>query len=405
MNPLARLIPNALAFAEAESMAKATTPDSTRSFAVLHPVFALTGLPLVVGWSLLPSLSARFHLSDSRSGLLFLLYFAGTSIGALLCRRNYARTMTLGFLGMTCICVALVFSPRFLLEPVFFLLGISVGVPMSAVTLFTGRTFPERCAQMLTLLNLSWSIGALAAPLVAARILVNHDYRTAYLLFAAAAICAAAACSMVLRDGPEPVHTSASLQSTTALQLVLVFAFAAFLQVGIENTVAAWLPTYALRTDNSGIVLAAASSSFYWAGFLSSRGLFSLVFVRADPMRILRLVIVAGLISSLALELAPSIFWRNLAMFLLGASLAPTYPLVLSGFFARARHTADSRWILFTAGFGGSVLPWIAGYVSSHTASIRTGILMIPAGLICMALLIPALRGTQVLLQEPGGWG
>jgi fucose permease len=376
-------------------MAAATTPASTRTIVVLHPVFALTGVLHVVGGALLPTLSARFHLSDSRSGLLFLLYFAGTSIGALLCRGNYARTMTIGFLGMTGACLAVAVSPRALLEPVFFLLGISVGIPMSAVTLFTGRTFPERCAPMLTLLNFSWSIGALAAPLFAARILVNYDYRAAYVLFAAAAICAAAACGIVLRDGPEPVHTPASLESTTAFHLVLIFAFAAFLQVGIENTVAAWLPTYALRTENSGIVLAAASSSFYWAGFLSSRGLSSLALLRAKPTRILRLVIATGLISALFLEFAPSMSLRNLAMFLLGASLAPTYPLVLSGFFARTRHTAHSRWILFTAGFGGSVLPWIAGFVSAHTASIRTGILIIPTGLICMALLVPALRGAQ----------
>src|SRR6185503_13957650 len=108
----------------------------------------------------------------------------------------------------------------------------------------------------------------------------------------------------------------------------------------------------------------AASSSFYWTGFLSSRGLSSFALLRAEPMRIFRVVIASGLTSALFLEFAPNIALRNLAMFLLGASLAPIYPLVLSGFFARTRKTADSRWILFTAGFGGSVLPWIAGFVS-----------------------------------------
>jgi FHS family glucose/mannose:H+ symporter-like MFS transporter len=395
VNQPVRRTPNAPAPGEPERMAEATTRASTRTIAVLHPVFALTGVLHVVGGALLPSLSARFHLSDSNSGLLFLLYFAGTSVGALLCRRNFARTMTIGFLGMAAACVAVAVSPRALLEPIFFLLGISVGVPMSAVTLFTGRTFPERCAPLLTLLNFTWSIGALAAPLIAARILLQHDYRTAYILFSIAATIAAVACGAMLRDGPEPIHSSANLESDTAIHLVLVFALAAFLQVGIENTVAAWLPTYALRTENSGLVLAAASSSFYWAGFLSSRGFSSFLLLRVDSMKILRTVIATGLIAALLLEFAPNVALRNLAMFLLGASLAPTYPLVLSGFFARTRNTADSRWILFTAGFGGSVLPWIAGFVSGHTASIRTGMLTIPAGLVCMALLIPALRGAR----------
>lgn len=366
--------------------------SSTRMVAVLHPVFALTGVLHVVGGALLPSLSARFHLSDAQAGLLFFLYFAGTSIGALLCRGNYARAMILGFAGMACACVGVGVSSQALLLPAFVLLGISVGVPMSAVTLFTGRTFPERCAPLLTFLNFTWSLGALAAPLIAARILVHHDYRTAYFAFAAAAICAALTCGTILRDGPEP-HQSASPQSRTqALWLILVFAFAAFLQVGIENTIAAWLPTFALRTASTGFVLAAVSPSLYWAGFLLSRGFCALVLLRAKPGRVLSFAVAGGFLSAVLLEFAPGTGLRNLAMFLLGCSLAPVYPLVLSGFFARSQHTADSRWILFTAGFGGSVLPWIAGKLSNSTGSIRMGMLTVPVALLIMALLIPTLR-------------
>ncbi|HEY2469565.1 MAG TPA: MFS transporter [Terracidiphilus sp.] len=372
--------------------------SSSRTLAVLHPVFALTGVLHAVGGSILPSLAARFHLSDSTSGLLFLLYFAGTSIGALLCRGNYARLMVIGFAAMVFTCVAVALSPRALLVPVFLLLGISVGVPMSAVTLLTGRNFPERCAPLLTFLNFSWSIGALAAPLIAAQILVHHTYRTVYILFAIASAVASIACALVLRDSPEWARTRTSSEvrsATPAFYLVAIFAFTAFLQVGIENTAAAWLPSYALAMAGRGIVLAVASSSFYWAGFLASRGLSSLLLLSAEPMRVFRFAILLGFASSLLLEWAPTIAGRNVAMFLLGVALAPIYPLVLAGFFVRARQTSDSRWILFTAGFGGSAVPWIAGFVSTHTGSLRMGMLIIPAGLMLMALLLPALRGAH----------
>lgn len=376
-------------------MPAAINRSSARTFAVLHPVFALTGVLHVVGGALLPSLSTRFHLSDSDSGLLFLLYFAGTSVGALLCRGNYARVMTMGFAGMAFACGAVVVSSRALLFPVFFLLGIGVGVPMSAVTLLTGRMFPERCAPLLTFLNFTWSLGALAAPLIAARILVHHDYRAAYGLFAVLAFCAALACGTMLRDTPEPERRSQSESRIEAFWLVTAFALAAFLQVGVENTVATWLPTYALRTASGGLVLAAVSSSLYWAGFLLSRGFCSLVLLRANPIRVLLVAIIAGFFSAVLLEFAPSVEMRDFAMFLLGCSLAPTYPLVLAGFFARTRRTADSRWILFTAGFGGSVLPGIAGRVSNSTGSIRTAMLIVPAALLIMAMLIPTLRAAQ----------
>lgn len=384
-------------------MPSSTRTTSVRTLAVLHPAFALTGVLHAVGGAILPSLVARFHLSDSSSGLLFLLYFGGTSIGALLCRGAYARLMTMGFAAMVCTCLAVAASPRTLLAPVFLLLGISVGVPMSCVTLFTGRSFPERCAPLLTFLNFSWSVGALAAPLIAARILMHHTYQAAYIVFAIASAVAAIACGVVLRDGPEPVRTTTgeSDTKTAAFRLVAIFAFAAFLQVGIENTVAAWLPTYALRMAGSGIVLAAASSSFYWAGFLSSRGFSSLLLLHAAPMRVFRIAIALGFSSAMLLGFSPSVAGRNVAMFLLGAALAPTYPLVLAGFFARTRHTADSRWILFTAGFGGSVVPWIAGFVSTHTGSLRTGMLIIPASLLLMAFILPGLRGGQPAAVNP----
>ncbi|HKD60135.1 MAG TPA: MFS transporter [Terracidiphilus sp.] len=381
-------------------MSLAIKPSSGRMLGVLHPVFALTGVLHTVGGAVLPSLVARFHLSDSASGLLFLLYFAGTSLGALLCRTRYARTMTVGFAAMSGMCLAVAWSPLFLLAPVFLMLGISVGVPMSAVTLFIGRYFPERCAPLLTFLNFSWSVGALAAPLIAARILMHHSYRAAYIVFAFASAAAAIACGLVLRDGPEPVRSPYDSKTSSAFQLVAVFAFAAFLQVGIENTVATWLPSYALRMAGRGMVLAAASSSFYWVGFLSSRGFSSLALLRTSPPRIFRFVIVLGLASALLLDLAPSAGGRNVAMFLLGTALAPIYPLVLAGFFARTQQTSDSRWILFTAGFGGSVLPWIAGVVSTHTGNLRAGMLTIPAALLLMALLLPLLRGAE---KPPAG--
>jgi fucose permease len=371
----------------------APRPSSQRTLAVLHPIFALTGVLHAVGGALLPSLAARFHFGDSTAGLLFLLYFAGTSLGALLCRGSYARLITVGFAAMVCTCVAVALCPRSLLAPAFLLLGISVGVPMSAVTLFVGRAYPERCAPLLTFLNFSWSIGTLAAPLIAARVLVHHSYQAAYLLFAGASAAAFLAGMLVLKDPPEPAQSlSQTRTSDGALSLIAVFAFAAFLQVGIENTVAAWLPTYALRMAGAGIVLAAASTSFYWAGFLGMRGLSSLLLLRAEPIRVFRLAVALAFFSALLLVFAPSASLRNIAMFLLGASLAPTYPLVLAGFFARTTRTADSRWILFTAGFGGSVLPWIAGFTSTHTGSLRTGMLTIPAALLLMALLLPTLR-------------
>jgi MFS transporter, FHS family, glucose/mannose:H+ symporter len=371
-----------------------------RTLSVLHPAFALTGVLHVVGGALLPSLASAFHLSDSDSGLLFLLYFAGTSIGALLCRGNYVRTITFGFVGMAVCCLAIAAVTRPLLPFVFLSLGISVGVPMSAISLYVGRRFPERCAPMLTFLNFSWSLGALAAPLIAARILVHHSYVAAYLLFVLGSTVAALACGSLLEEAQEVPLSTGEQRNYAALSLAIVFALAAFLQVGIENTVAAWLPTYALRMAGNGFALAAASTSFYWIGFLSSRGFSSLLLMRIEPVRVFRFAIALALISAIFLAFVSSVAERSIAMFLLGESLAPIYPLVIAGSMARARRTFDSRWVLATAGFGGSVLPWLAGWISAHTGSLRMGMLIVPSALLLMVFLLPTLSGTRSAVSE-----
>ena len=369
----------------------ASNPDSFRgSLLVLHPVFALTGVVHAIGGPLLPSLSSKFHLTDGQAGFLLALYFAGSSVGALMCRTRYARTMALGFVAILICCLAVTVVAWPLLLSAFLLLGVSVGLPMSAVSLYAGRAFPHRRAPVLTLLNFSWSAGALVAPLLAARVLADHDYRFAYLLLAVPAVLAAWACFALLREPEEPARPAIAASGSENLRIIFLFALAAFLQVGVENTSAAWLSTFTLRMASRGVVLAAASSSLYWAGFLGTRGLASFVLLKANPKRLLQTALASGVIAGALLIGAPSAAARDAAMFMLGASLGPVYPLVIAGSLAGLRETSDTRWVLFAAGFGGSVLPWLAGSISVHTGSLRGGMLTIPVTLLVMAILFRA---------------
>ncbi|HLY42749.1 MAG TPA: MFS transporter [Terracidiphilus sp.] len=359
-----------------------------RALAILHPAFALTGVLHAIGGPLMPSLAASFHLHDKQSGLLFFLYFAGTSLGAVFCRGNYARNLFLAFVGSAVCCFGVAWASPPLLPPLFLLLGISVGDAMSAVSLYSGRNFPERCAPILTALNFTWSIGAFAAPVLAAQVLTRASYRMVYTILAAASALAALYCGVLLRDGPGLLRQQKASQNRANVGLILGFAVAAFLQVGIENTAAAWLSTYALRMTGAGVALAAAASSFYWVGFLGSRGLSSFVLLRLKPKLVFRLAVAVGFVAGIALAVAASAFGREIAMLLLGAALAPIYPLVIAGSFASIRQTADSRWVLATAGFGGSVLPWLAGWISSSAGGMRAGMLTIPAAILLMAIVM-----------------
>ena len=253
---------------------------------------------------------------------------------------------------------------------------------------------------MLTLLNFTWSAGALLAPLIAARVLIHHSYRFAYVaLRLRCCYCGDRFARFLLRDPAEPAPASASGAGAATLRLIVVFAVAAFLEVGVENTAAAWLSTFALRSARLGAVFAAASTSLYWAGFLASRGLASLLLLRISSRRVFCISVVLALVSSLVLAAAPTTVVRDIAMFSLGAALAPVFPLLITEFFSLAGHTSQTRWVLAAAGFGGSVLPWLAGFTSAAAGTIRAGILVIPAAMLLMLLILPAATPKQRALQ------
>jgi fucose permease len=369
--------------------------SARQALAVLHPVFALTGIVHAISGPLMPSLAPAFHLNDSESGLLFLLYFGGTSLGALISRRDYARTMALGFLVLAAGCLGVALIARTFLFPIFLLLGIGAGIPMSCVSLYAGQRFAPRCAPALTFLNLTWSAGALAAPLFAARILVAHSYREAYLLLALAAVLASLACLLFLRDVPEPSLPPQVNPGLSNLRLICLFAFIAFLEIGVENTSAAWLSTYSLRSARGSAALAAASSSLYWCGFLASRGLASLLLLRVQVMRVFFFSVAVSLAAACILMAFPSAAARGPAMFLVGAGLAPIYPLLLATFLARACKTSDLRFVLAASGLGGSVLPWLSGWISTNSGSLRLGLLTVPVTLLIMLCVLPVLSGKQ----------
>lgn len=364
----------------------------TRTLVALHPAFALTGVCHSIGGPLLPSLQPAFHLNDSQAGFLLFAYFAGTSVGALLCGRHHARTLTLGFLALALAGFGVSATSRAFLYPAFLFFGICVGVPMTAVSMHVGRTFGPRSAAPLTFLNFSWSAGALLAPLLAARLLLHHSFRVAYVILAGASLLAALVCWIQLEDAPEPARPSTTASRLRNLRFIALFAFLAFLEVGVENTTSSWLATYVLRTAATGAALAAAASSLYWCGFLASRGISSLLLLRMNSSRLLRIAALVGVLAGIALLSLSSTVIHVIAMVILGAALAPIFPLLLARFFAEARDSSDSRWVLSLCGFGGSVVPWVAGSLSAYWGTLRVGLVVIPAGLLLILGVLPLIR-------------
>ncbi len=356
---------------------------------VLHPVFALTGAGCAITGALLPSLARSFALTDSQSGFLIFAVYAGMATGALLCRGNYARIIAFGLAAMAATSIGIASTTRPFLFPVAFLYGASVSAPMTAINLFAGRNYPARRAATLTALNFTWSAGAMAGPLFAARVLALFGWRAVYEGLAGTALVAAMAAALSLRDQKETPRVTPETTGFRNVRLIALFAVFFFLEVGMESTAGAWISTYILRSTATTLALAAAASSIFWGGFLAARGLAPLALLRLRPQRLLQTAIVVALGASALLLVCRSAAPLVSAVLLLGLALAPVFPLALAEFFERARLSSDSRFVLALSGFGGAVFPWLVGIVSSHTASLRVGLVILPATLLVMAAMLP----------------
>jgi fucose permease len=242
--------------------------------------------------------------------------------------------------------------------------GVGTGAAITSINLFTGRNYPERRAAMLTMLNFTWSLGALLAPLVAARLLAIGSWRTVYLALAGAAALAALVVGTTIRDRDEVARDTAETEGLRNLRLVALFAVFFFLEVGMESTFGAWISTYVLRATHATVALAAAAAAIYWGGFLAARGLSPLVLLRIRPGRLLVWALLTALGAATLLVAAGS-------------------PLVLG---------AATRFILAFCGLGGAVLPWLVGAISARTGSLRMGLIAGPVTLLAMIALLPVLR-------------
>jgi fucose permease len=87
-----------------------------------------------------------------------------------------------------------------------------------------------------------------------------------------------------------------------------------------------------------------------------------------------------------------------------GLALAPIFPLCASRVLALTHESPQTKWLFSVAGMGGSVLPWLTGRLSTHTGSLRDGLLVPVAALammiVCFALIVRRVHANAA--QIPG---
>jgi FHS family glucose/mannose:H+ symporter-like MFS transporter len=355
---------------------------------LLHLGFALTGVGTVLLGSILPRLSAQWHLRDKDAGLLLLVQFAMSASGALLVRRNFWKTLAYGY-GLTTVGAFAIVLLQQRSLPAFGVYGLGLGLAMTSTNMLTGRRYPKRMGAALALLNFSWSAGSVACPLLAAQFLRHATASSAFALVGMMALPFAFVPLLGDRDdlhvsavpGPAP----AGMKEATT---IAYFAFLAFLYVGIEATVGNWMSTYASRTTAWTFAGSTLAVAVFWAALLLGRALTPVMLTRMPEQRLYRISVVVTIAGVLVLLSAHTPLTILSGSAVTGLSLAPLFPLILALFLAEIGASNNAGWVFAVAGLGGAVLSWLTGIVSSDTGSLRIGLLVPGSAALLMLLMI-----------------
>ncbi len=348
------------------------TESAHHGIAVTYLLFALTGVGLVLPGTLLPLLTARCGLDDGQSGLLFFLFFVGTSLGAFAARGTLGPMLGLATLTMSLPLAIVARLHGAAVVFAFLACGFGLGLAMTAVSLLQSRRYPGAKLPELTRLNLVWAVGACAGPFLLLRASTALGIGFALRGYAATVLVVGACVTAYVWYEPVPPggvwHAWRDIR-----QLPLFFAVCLPLATGVEGAAGGWVTSYVARESwKVGTIITASTS--LWAGLLVSRLLFS----GRGASLVLRRKASSSLafLSAFGLVLLLSGTHPALAVaggFCIGFGVGPLYPYLLSSLMERSE--AGNAGFL-AAGVGSALLPLLTGCLSKETHSLRAGLLV-----------------------------
>jgi FHS family glucose/mannose:H+ symporter-like MFS transporter len=372
-----------------------------RMLAVVFAFFVVAGVATVMLGPALPLLAARWGLPDSRSGTLFVAFFAGQFGGSWMATPRVRTSLLVGSAATAAGLVALAVVGAAMAHLALFCVGLGLGAGLTAGNVIVGtihstavtRVGEEASgkgtarSRMLALLNVSWGLGAIACPLLLNASLHTHRFgaQRGELFFVSLAAGFAVCTVLIACFLPGELSAGKDIaKPSTRLpwRVVVLFGATLVLYVGVENSLGGWLPTYAERLAASGSFTGRAASIAlcFWSCELASRGLMALYIRWVNEGILYRgclgvLIAVTGL-----LFLTPHLsVAATFAITALAAiSLAPVFPLAISFLLARTGNHPEVGKIFAGAALGGTLLPWFTGLLSTHFANLRLGF-VVPA--------------------------
>ena len=364
--------------------------------------FIALGLPdglLGVGW---PSIRAGFSISLDAIGMLLTAAVVGymTSSfmsGFLLSRIGVGRVLVAScFLtGLALIGYTLV--PQWWMMV---LLGVFAGLGAGAIdaglNTYVASNFSEGVMQWL---HAFWGIGITFGPIIMTVGLTTLNtwrfgYRVVGVFQILLAVCFVLTLAMWKHghapseggSGKKLTDYKTPMGETLRKPQVWLSMLLFFLYVGAETALGTW--TYTLLTESRGVNLTLAGffAGSYWLTFTIGRIIAGLFASRVGVNKLVLGGLVGALLGAVLLVWNPSVISNVIAVAVIGLSIAPIFPAMMSGTSARVgdHYAANTIGMQMAAtGFGTVIIPTLMGMLARQVSLeiIPVCLLIVYAGL------------------------
>ncbi len=398
----------------------------------LHVGFVVAGMATTLLGPILPALTTRWGMSDVVAGSLFTAQFlsamTATLVAPAIAGRIGARgALAVGFGLLAGGTFTIGIAPHAMGVVATVVYGLGLGLVLPLTNIAIAAIQPDRAASALSLVNVSWGIGAVIWPM-AVRSFGTSDsvaIPTAALAIACALmgiVCRVAVPAALLAavrgvdlaaaelgsaeiehrrthdDGAKTADPyGTNIPRAGIVGRSILFGTLIFLYVGTENAVAGWVAEFARRMVSGATTAWALAPMAFWAALTTGRLLAAVALKRVSEFALIRGGLVLATLGVLAIIFAASTPGGVIAgAAAAGLGLSAIFPL-LWALVTRSVTTIAPRAagpMYAAGGLGGAVVPWVVGAVSSTLGDLRAG-LAVPLGALLVLLALSSLRSAR----------
>jgi MFS transporter, FHS family, glucose/mannose:H+ symporter len=366
------------------------------SLGLMHFGLMLAGLGTALLGPILPLLAKQWEMLDSQSGLLMTAKFCGAFLGGVTVSKKLRRSLLVGLVAGSVGFGGFAIAPSMSLGSVgLFVGGFGLGQIITSVNILAGRRFKAHRGSALSLLNFSFSLGAMLSALLAAWLLPHFALRGALEGFAGLFVIGLLVLWVQIRgDGShdedlDVVSAEAGPQVGLNPRVYLYFAGLLVLYGGLETCLSGWLTTFALRYGDKTLAVSEYTTLLLWMALTFGRLGASAVMLRIGEKTAQRWSLALASVFTAMLATAHSAVTIAGFAVLLGLSLAPFFPATFALLIAERPTARQAGIVVAVSGLGAAALPWMMGVVSTRTGSLQLALALPFAaalGLLAMSL-------------------